>query len=157
MGSTFQLCKICTEREKDTRIQPCGHLLCRPCLTGWQKSDAHTCPYCRCDIKGTESILIEPYRSTRDTTLQKRHDEEEEEEDDDDDDDDEDHEDVELVMKKLAAMKRASQEEYQVPSSSLEPPPLPPKQNTVSSPRPCPKPHVRPAIRDRLVKSHSNS
>ncbi|XP_058241656.1 E3 ubiquitin-protein ligase CBL-C isoform X2 [Hemibagrus wyckioides] len=111
MGSTFQLCKICTEREKDTRIQPCGHLLCRPCLTGWQKSDAHTCPYCRCDIKGTESILIEPYRSKRDTTFQKRDDEENEEEDeddDDDDDDDEDHEDVELVMKKLAAMKRAA-------------------------------------------------
>ncbi|KAK2854785.1 hypothetical protein Q7C36_006654 [Tachysurus vachellii] len=157
MGSTFQLCKICTEREKDTRIQPCGHLLCRPCLTGWQKSDAHTCPYCRCDIKGTESILIEPYRSTRDTTLQKRHDDEEEEEEEEDDDDDEDHEDVELVMKKLAAMKRASQEEYQVPSSSLAPPPLPPKQNTVSSPCPSPKPHIRPAIRDRLVKSHSNS
>ncbi|XP_024002717.1 E3 ubiquitin-protein ligase CBL-like [Salvelinus sp. IW2-2015] len=36
MGSTFQLCKICTERDKDTRIQPCGHLLCQPCLTGWQ-------------------------------------------------------------------------------------------------------------------------
>jgi len=36
IGSTFQLCKICTERDKDTRIQPCGHLLCQPCLTGWQ-------------------------------------------------------------------------------------------------------------------------
>lgn len=68
-----------------------------------QKSDAHTCPYCRCDIKGTESILIEPYRSKGDTTFKRR---EEDEEEDDDDDDDEDHEDVELVMKKLAAMKR---------------------------------------------------
>ncbi|XP_060778119.1 E3 ubiquitin-protein ligase CBL-C isoform X2 [Neoarius graeffei] len=105
MGSTFQLCKICTEREKDTRIQPCGHLLCRPCLTGWQKSNAHTCPYCRCDIKGTESILVEPYQPTRDTAHGRRQ-EDEEEEDDDDDDDDEDHEDVETVMKKLAAMKR---------------------------------------------------
>ncbi|KAA0703287.1 E3 ubiquitin-protein ligase CBL [Triplophysa tibetana] len=38
IGSTFQLCKICTERDKDTRIQPCGHLLCQPCLTGWQIS-----------------------------------------------------------------------------------------------------------------------
>ncbi|KAF4088066.1 hypothetical protein AMELA_G00078630 [Ameiurus melas] len=149
MGSTFQLCKICTEREKDTRIQPCGHLLCRPCLLGWQKSDAHTCPYCRCDIKGTESILVEPYRPTRDTTLGRR---EEDEEDDDDDDDDDDHEDVELVMKKLAAMKRASQEEYQVPSSSLAPPPLPPKQN-MSSPCPSPKPHIGPS---RLVKGHRN-
>ncbi|KAJ4922789.1 hypothetical protein JOQ06_022776 [Pogonophryne albipinna] len=58
IGSTFQLCKICTERDKDTRIQPCGHLLCQPCLTGWQqKSAGQTCPYCRCDIRGTESIL----------------------------------------------------------------------------------------------------
>ncbi|XP_053487555.1 E3 ubiquitin-protein ligase CBL-C isoform X2 [Ictalurus furcatus] len=150
MGSTFQLCKICTEREKDTRIQPCGHLLCQPCLLGWQKSDAHTCPYCRCDIKGTESILVEPYRPTRDTTVGRR---EEDEEDDDDDDDDDDHEDVELVMKKLAAMKRASQEEYQVPSSSLAPPPLPPKQN-MSSPCPSPKPYIGPS---RLVKGHRNS
>ncbi|XP_034029497.1 E3 ubiquitin-protein ligase CBL-like [Thalassophryne amazonica] len=36
IGSTFQLCKICAERDKDTRIQPCGHLLCQPCLSGWQ-------------------------------------------------------------------------------------------------------------------------
>lgn len=36
IGSTYQLCKICTERDKDTRIQPCGHLLCQTCLTGWQ-------------------------------------------------------------------------------------------------------------------------
>ncbi|XP_046704180.1 E3 ubiquitin-protein ligase CBL-C isoform X2 [Silurus meridionalis] len=154
MGSTFQLCKICTEREKDTRIQPCGHLLCRPCLAGWQKSDAHTCPYCRCDIKGTESILIEPYRPTSDNTYRRR---EDEEDDDDDDSDDEDHEDVELVMKELAAMKRASQEEYQVPSSSLSPPPLPPKQNTMSSPCPSPKPPNRPFLRDRLSKGHCNS
>ncbi|KAF3839343.1 hypothetical protein F7725_018060 [Dissostichus mawsoni] len=61
ISSTFQLCKICTERDKDTRIQPCGHLLCQPCLTGWQKSAGQTCPYCRCDIRGTESILVEPF------------------------------------------------------------------------------------------------
>ena len=36
IGSTFQLCKICTERDKNIRIQPCGHLLCQPCLTAWQ-------------------------------------------------------------------------------------------------------------------------
>lgn len=65
-----------------------------------QKSDAHTCPYCRCEIKGTESILIEPYRMTGGNTFGRREDDEEEE-----DDDDEDHEDVELVLKKLAAMK----------------------------------------------------
>ncbi|XP_051575963.1 E3 ubiquitin-protein ligase CBL-C isoform X1 [Myxocyprinus asiaticus] len=127
IGSTFQLCKICTERDKDTRIQPCGHLLCQPCLTGWQKSDGHTCPYCRCDIRGTESILIEPYQPVR--RASQREEEEEDEE--------EDHEDVELVMKQLACMKKISQEEYQVPRSSLSPPPPPPKHSALSR---CPSP-----------------
>ena len=36
MGSTFQLCKICAENDKDIRIEPCGHLLCTPCLQAWQ-------------------------------------------------------------------------------------------------------------------------
>ncbi|XP_065560225.1 E3 ubiquitin-protein ligase CBL-B-like isoform X3 [Artemia franciscana] len=36
IGSTFQLCKICAENDKDVRIEPCGHLLCTPCLTSWQ-------------------------------------------------------------------------------------------------------------------------
>ena len=36
MGSTFQLCKICAENSKDIRIEPCGHLLCTPCLNTWQ-------------------------------------------------------------------------------------------------------------------------
>uniref|UniRef100_A0A8D2L4Z6 E3 ubiquitin-protein ligase CBL n=1 Tax=Varanus komodoensis TaxID=61221 RepID=A0A8D2L4Z6_VARKO len=36
VGSTFQLCKICAENDKDIRIQPCGHLLCRGCLEAWQ-------------------------------------------------------------------------------------------------------------------------
>ena len=52
MGSTFQLCKICAENSKDIRIEPCGHLLCTPCLTSWQvslkyyfvnKSACHVC------------------------------------------------------------------------------------------------------------------
>ncbi|XP_056617952.1 E3 ubiquitin-protein ligase CBL-C isoform X3 [Triplophysa dalaica] len=135
IGSTFQLCKICTERDKDTRIQPCGHLLCQPCLTGWQKSDGHSCPYCRCDIRGTESILIEPYLPARDRSEGSREEEEEEEEEE------EDHEDVELVMKKLACMKKISQEEYKVPGASLSPPPLPPKQCV--SPSPSPKPRSK--------------
>ena len=39
MGSTFQLCKICAENDKDVRIEPCGHLLCTPCLSSWQVRD----------------------------------------------------------------------------------------------------------------------
>ncbi|KAM6968097.1 E3 ubiquitin-protein ligase CBL-C [Aplochiton taeniatus] len=118
MGSTFQLCKICAERDKDTRIQPCGHLLCQPCLTGWQKSDGHTCPYCRCDIRGTESILVEPYSPGG----------EREEEDEESDD----LEDIELVIKKLASMKKISGEENQVPGTGNTPPTLPRK--TLTSP-----------------------
>ncbi len=41
MGSTFQLCKICAENDKDIRLEPCGHLLCVPCLTSWQVSYLH--------------------------------------------------------------------------------------------------------------------
>lgn len=36
MDSTFELCKICAERDKDVRIEPCGHLLCSHCLAAWQ-------------------------------------------------------------------------------------------------------------------------
>uniref|UniRef100_A0A4W4F3P5 E3 ubiquitin-protein ligase CBL n=1 Tax=Electrophorus electricus TaxID=8005 RepID=A0A4W4F3P5_ELEEL len=156
IGSTFQLCKICTERDKDTRIQPCGHLLCRPCLTGWQKSDAHTCPYCRCDIRGTESILIEPYLPTTGRIAERRDDDDDD--DDEEDDEEDDHEDVQIVMKKLAAMKRASQEECQVPTSSLMPPPLPPKHSScTSSSCSSPIPPGRPSLMDMLAKGHSSS
>ncbi|XP_059194763.1 E3 ubiquitin-protein ligase CBL-C isoform X2 [Centropristis striata] len=121
IGSTFQLCKICAERDKDTRIQPCGHLLCRPCLTGWQKSAGHTCPYCRCDIRGTESILVEPYLAGSGQL----------EEDADDDQEEDDHEDIELVVKEMAAMRKFSSLDYQVPMSHLSAPPLPPKSSSL--------------------------
>ncbi|KAK5640259.1 hypothetical protein RI129_011070 [Pyrocoelia pectoralis] len=62
MGSTFQLCKICAENDKDVRIEPCGHLLCTPCLTAWQiDSEGQGCPFCRAEIKGTEQIVVDPF------------------------------------------------------------------------------------------------
>ncbi|XP_045592121.1 uncharacterized protein Cbl isoform X2 [Procambarus clarkii] len=61
MGSTFQLCKICAENDKDIRIEPCGHLLCTPCLTLWQDSEGQGCPFCRAEIKGTETIIVDPF------------------------------------------------------------------------------------------------
>ncbi|KAM7373935.1 hypothetical protein PAMP_006619 [Pampus punctatissimus] len=39
MGSTFQLCKICAENDKDVKIEPCRHLMCTSCLTAWQGSN----------------------------------------------------------------------------------------------------------------------
>lgn len=66
MGSTFQLCKICAENDKDIRIEPCGHLLCTPCLTSWQDNgDGQGCPFCRAEIKGTESIVVDPFEKNR--------------------------------------------------------------------------------------------
>ncbi|RUS72724.1 hypothetical protein EGW08_019522, partial [Elysia chlorotica] len=61
MGSTFQQCKICAENDKDIRLEPCGHLLCTPCLTQWQDSDGQSCPFCRCEIKGTEQVIVDPF------------------------------------------------------------------------------------------------
>uniref|UniRef100_A0A8C6QN02 E3 ubiquitin-protein ligase CBL n=1 Tax=Nannospalax galili TaxID=1026970 RepID=A0A8C6QN02_NANGA len=58
MNSTFELCKICSESDKDVRIQPCGHLLCSRCLATWQNSNNQTCPFCRCHIKGREAVSI---------------------------------------------------------------------------------------------------
>ncbi|XP_029306592.1 E3 ubiquitin-protein ligase CBL-C isoform X4 [Cottoperca gobio] len=129
IGSTFQLCKICAERDKDTRIQPCGHLLCQPCLKGWQqKSAGHTCPYCRCDIRGTESILVEPYRSGRGQW---------EEEEGEDEQEEDDHEDIELMLKEMAATRKFSHLDFEVPMSHLSAPPLLPKTLTTAR---CPSP-----------------
>ena len=41
MGSTFQQCKICAENDKDTKIEPCGHLMCHLCLIHWQETGGH--------------------------------------------------------------------------------------------------------------------
>lgn len=38
MNTTFELCKICAENNKDVKLEPCGHLLCSPCLNSWNVS-----------------------------------------------------------------------------------------------------------------------
>ncbi|XP_078507400.1 E3 ubiquitin-protein ligase CBL-C [Lissotriton helveticus] len=65
IGTTFELCKICTENDKDVKIEPCGHLICSKCLTSWQQSDGQTCPFCRCEIKGHKDIKIDPLAFSR--------------------------------------------------------------------------------------------
>ncbi|KAG8515341.1 E3 ubiquitin-protein ligase CBL-C, partial [Galemys pyrenaicus] len=62
MDSTFELCKICAESNKDVKIEPCGHLLCSSCLAAWQHSDNQTCPFCRCEIKGREAVSIHQFQ-----------------------------------------------------------------------------------------------
>ena len=67
MGSTFQLCKICAERNKDIRLEPCGHLLCTPCMQSWQESEqgSPSCPFCRAEIKDTGTVVVDPFRPER--------------------------------------------------------------------------------------------
>lgn len=64
MGSSFQLCKICAENNKDIKLEPCGHLMCTFCLVQWQDSNGVTCPFCRCEIRSTEQIIVDPYFKT---------------------------------------------------------------------------------------------
>ncbi|XP_045387436.1 E3 ubiquitin-protein ligase CBL-C isoform X1 [Lemur catta] len=58
MDSTFELCKICAEHDKDVKIKPCGHLLCSYCLAAWQHEDSRTCPFCRRQIEDWDAISI---------------------------------------------------------------------------------------------------
>uniref|UniRef100_A0A1I7U7I5 E3 ubiquitin-protein ligase CBL n=1 Tax=Caenorhabditis tropicalis TaxID=1561998 RepID=A0A1I7U7I5_9PELO len=64
MGTTFELCKICDDNEKNIKIEPCGHLLCAKCLANWQDSDGggNTCPFCRYEIKGTNRVIIDRFK-----------------------------------------------------------------------------------------------
>uniref|UniRef100_A0A8C8VHD4 E3 ubiquitin-protein ligase CBL n=1 Tax=Pelusios castaneus TaxID=367368 RepID=A0A8C8VHD4_9SAUR len=91
MGSTFQLCKICTENDKDVRIQPCGHLLCGACLNAWQRAQAQTCPFCRHEIQGREEIHIDPVGAQGGA---------------DPPEDEDDLEDVESVLRELEALRK---------------------------------------------------
>uniref|UniRef100_A0A672GUB7 E3 ubiquitin-protein ligase CBL n=1 Tax=Salarias fasciatus TaxID=181472 RepID=A0A672GUB7_SALFA len=131
MGSTFQLCKICAENDKDVKIEPCGHLMCTSCLTAWQESEGQGtgCPFCRCEIKGTEPIVVDPFdpkdnsggcgRGTfgAEGAPSPSY----------DDDDDDRLEDPHLMMSKLACTKveRPPSPMSMAPQSSL--PPVPPR------------------------------
>ncbi|XP_067317259.1 E3 ubiquitin-protein ligase CBL [Anolis sagrei] len=123
VGSTFQLCKICAENNKDVRIQPCGHLLCRGCLDAWQLSEAHTCPFCRRKICGHVDIVIDPF------TFEEKAPGVEEEEGDEGD-----LEDIEAVLQELVAARQAKEIAANAvsatcPDTGFELPPVPPRTN----------------------------
>uniref|UniRef100_A0A3B4FVQ0 E3 ubiquitin-protein ligase CBL n=1 Tax=Pundamilia nyererei TaxID=303518 RepID=A0A3B4FVQ0_9CICH len=130
MGSTFQLCKICAENDKDVKIEPCRHLMCTSCLTAWQESEGQGCPFCRCEIKGTEPIVVDPFHpkasgasfagfqgSSRAEAAGN-----EEEEDDR-------LEDQQLVMSRLACTKPAWAANYMVPRPATKAPSSIPQSN----------------------------
>ena len=50
IDTTFELCKICDNNVKSIRIDPCGHLLCKQCLSSWMEASRRgetKCPFCR--------------------------------------------------------------------------------------------------------------
>ncbi|KAI0987369.1 hypothetical protein GJ496_001678 [Pomphorhynchus laevis] len=63
IGDMFEICKICSEREKDTCIEPCNHLICAECLVGWLNKNSKTCPFCREEIKGQHKVKIETFKN----------------------------------------------------------------------------------------------
>ncbi|XP_077448201.1 E3 ubiquitin-protein ligase CBL-like isoform X2 [Stigmatopora argus] len=124
MGSTFQLCKICAENDKDVKIEPCRHLMCTSCLTAWQESEGQGCPFCRCEIKGTEPIVVDPFhpKASGSAFLGFQGAACRAEAAANDEDDDERLEDQNLVMSRLACSKV---ERPASPVSQL--PPVPPR------------------------------
>ena len=64
IGTTFQLCKICAENDKNVRLEPCGHLLCSTCVENWQESGGTGCPFCREQIRDSTPVVIEPFQSS---------------------------------------------------------------------------------------------
>ncbi|XP_070619804.1 E3 ubiquitin-protein ligase CBL-C [Erythrolamprus reginae] len=117
--STFQLCKICAENNKDVQIRPCGHLLCRECLKSWQLSKSPTCPFCRQTIWGHEDVEVSPYSSEGGSPTAK------------DESDEGDLEDVDMVLQQLMIMRQIQGKADPVLSPTLDPalqtPPVPPR------------------------------
>ncbi|GAB0095586.1 E3 ubiquitin-protein ligase CBL [Sergentomyia squamirostris] len=131
MGSTFQLCKICAENDKDIRIEPCGHLLCTPCLNAWQvDSEGQGCPFCRAEIKGTEQIVVDAF----DPRKQHNRNSANGKQQNIDDDDTEDFGDFNIATSSLHALSNSlSRTEKQSPHSS----PRMPRKSTTSSSSSC--------------------
>nr|KAF6437132.1 Cbl proto-oncogene [Molossus molossus] len=135
MGSTFQLCKICAENDKDVKIEPCGHLMCTSCLTSWQESEGQGCPFCRCEIKGTEPIVVDPFDPRGSGSLL-RQGAEGAPSPNYDDDDDERADDSLFMMKELAGAKAAPG-----PLHKDKPLPAPPTLRDLPPPPPPDRPY----------------
>nr|KAF6437135.1 Cbl proto-oncogene [Molossus molossus] len=122
----IKVTQICAENDKDVKIEPCGHLMCTSCLTSWQESEGQGCPFCRCEIKGTEPIVVDPFDPRGSGSLL-RQGAEGAPSPNYDDDDDERADDSLFMMKELAGAKveRPPSPFSTAPQASL--PPVPPR------------------------------
>ncbi|TSQ58048.1 E3 ubiquitin-protein ligase CBL [Bagarius yarrelli] len=161
MGSTFQLCKICAENDKDVKIEPCGHLMCTSCLTAWQESEGQGCPFCRCEIKGTEPIVVDPF-DPKDNSggfnggCRGMFGAEGAPSPSYDDDDDDRLEDPHLMMSKLACTKveRPSSPLSMPPQTSL--PPVPPRLDLIPHRSPNPSGASSPGATSKASTHHKD-
>uniref|UniRef100_A0A667XHS1 E3 ubiquitin-protein ligase CBL n=1 Tax=Myripristis murdjan TaxID=586833 RepID=A0A667XHS1_9TELE len=163
MGSTFQLCKICAENDKDVKIEPCGHLMCTSCLTAWQESEGQGtgCPFCRCEIKGTEPIVVDPF-DPKDNSggsyggCRGMFGAEGAPSPSYDDDEDDRLEDPHLMMSKLACTKveRPPSPLSLTPQSSL--PPVPPRLDLLQHRPPNPPGASSPGVTSKAASHHKD-
>lgn len=70
IGTTFTICKLCLERPKQIRANPCGHMLCTECKIEWEsKLNYHgdkfgfsnlnrKCPFCKTDISSFQLVDV---------------------------------------------------------------------------------------------------
>ncbi|XP_074535066.1 E3 ubiquitin-protein ligase CBL [Halichoeres trimaculatus] len=160
MGSTFQLCKICAENDKDVKIEPCGHLMCTSCLTAWQESEGQGtgCPFCRCEIKGTEPIVVDPFdpKDNSGGSCRGQFGAEGAPSPSYDDDDDDRLEDPHLMMSKLACAKveRPPSPMSMAPQSSL--PPVPPRLDLLPHRPPNPPGASSPGVTTKAASHHKD-
>uniref|UniRef100_A0A3Q1BYY2 E3 ubiquitin-protein ligase CBL n=1 Tax=Amphiprion ocellaris TaxID=80972 RepID=A0A3Q1BYY2_AMPOC len=160
MGSTFQLCKICAENDKDVKIEPCGHLMCTSCLTAWQESEGQGtgCPFCRCEIKGTEPIVVDPFdpKDNSGGSCRGTFGAEGAPSPSYDDDDDDRLEDPHLMMTKLACTKveRPPSPMSMPPQPSL--PPVPPRLDLLPHRPPNPPGASSPGVTSKAASHHKD-
>ncbi|KAJ7990462.1 hypothetical protein DPEC_G00300560 [Dallia pectoralis] len=161
MGSTFQLCKICAENDKDVKIEPCGHLMCTSCLTAWQESEGQGCPFCRCEIKGTEPIVVDPFDPKDNSggsygSCTGTFGAEGAPSPSYDDDDDDRLEDPHLMMTKMACSKveRPPSPMSVTPQSSL--PPVPPRLDLLQHRPPNPPGASSPGATSKVSSHHKD-
>ncbi|OAF69257.1 E3 ubiquitin-protein ligase CBL-C [Intoshia linei] len=68
IGTTYELCKICANNNKDLVVEPCGHYMCSECFESWTNAQRSkkTCPFCRSTIKDISSVAIDPFHHIND-------------------------------------------------------------------------------------------